>query len=109
MTDELSLRELIQIVADEHGLDLRGYKQSTLDRRLRKRMFQLNISSVRQYAEKLQEDPNEVNELLNTVLINVTEFFRDQQAWEVLHQEVLPKVLRSLRPGDSFRAWSAGC
>jgi two-component system CheB/CheR fusion protein len=109
MPDELSLKELIQIVADERGLNLRGYKQSTLDRRLRRRMFQLNIGSVSEYAEKIRSDEQEANELLNTVLINVTEFFRDRQAWDVLHHDVLPKILRSLRPGDSFRAWSAGC
>ncbi len=109
MAEELSLRELIQIVANERGLDLRGYKHSTLDRRLRRRMFQLNIGSVSDYLEKIRTDEKEVNELLNTVLINVTEFFRDQQAWEVLHQNVLTRVLRAMRPGDTFRAWSAGC
>jgi two-component system CheB/CheR fusion protein len=109
MADELSLRELIQIVADERGLNLRGYKHSTLDRRLRRRMFQLNIGSVSEYAERIRSDEQEATELLNTVLINVTEFLRDRQAWEVLHHDVLPKMLRSLRPGDSFRAWSAGC
>lgn len=109
MAEELSLRELIQIVADERGLDLRGYKHSTLDRRLRRRMFQLNLGSVDEYAKKIRTDEQEVNELLNTVLINVTEFFRDQQAWEILHREVLQSFLGTLRPGDSFRAWSAGC
>ncbi len=107
--NNISLEELVHAVAAERGLDLRGYKQPTLDRRVRKRMFQLGVSSFSEYLEKVRQDPAEVNELLNTVLINVTEFFRDPQAWEVLRSDILPQVLGRLRPGDSFRAWSAGC
>jgi two-component system, chemotaxis family, CheB/CheR fusion protein len=107
--DGISLKELIQTVAEERGLDLRGYKSSTLDRRVRKRMFQLGAASFQEYLEKVREDPNEINELLNTVLINVTEFFRDPQAWDYLRSQILPPILGQMKPGDSFRAWSAGC
>jgi two-component system CheB/CheR fusion protein len=109
MADELSITQLVQLLAEERGLDLRGYKPSTLDRRIRKRMAELNIRTIAEYSERIREDQDETNELLTTVLINVTEFFRDPQAWEVLRHSVLPQLLRRLRPGDSFRAWSAGC
>jgi two-component system, chemotaxis family, CheB/CheR fusion protein len=109
MTDDFSISELVHILAEERGLDLRGYKHSTLDRRIHKRMAELNIRSITDYVARIRGDEDETNELLSTVLINVTEFFRDPQAWEVLRQSVLPQLLRRLRPGDVFRAWSAGC
>jgi two-component system, chemotaxis family, CheB/CheR fusion protein len=109
MADNVSLQELVDILAHERALDLRGYKTTTLDRRVRRRMSALNTSSFADYLEIFRRDPREKNELLNTVLINVTQFFRDPQAWEALRTEILPKFLKNLRPGDPFRAWSAGC
>ncbi len=106
---DVSLAELVQQLAHERGLDLRGYKQGTLGRRLRKRMSELGLHNYREYRERVQQDPTEVNALLNTLLINVTEFFRDPQAWEVLRTQVLPRLLQDLEPGSSFRAWCAGC
>jgi two-component system CheB/CheR fusion protein len=109
MAEDVSLHELVDVLARERGLDLRGYKQTTLERRVRRRMSALNKASFAEYLQVFRNDPHEKNELLNTVLINVTQFFRDPQAWEALRAEILPKFLRNLRPGDSFRAWSAGC
>lgn len=106
----MSLQALIYALAEERGLDLRGYKHSTLERRVRKRMFQIGIHSYSDYLEKVRENPAaEMTELLNTVLINVTEFFRDPQAWDALRNDVLPRLFAEMEPGDSFRAWSAGC
>ena len=110
MNEEMSLQALINTLAEERGLDLRGYKHSTLERRVRKRMFQTGAPSYADYLNKIRENPaREITELLNTVLINVTEFFRDPQAWDALRNDVLPQLLAQLKPGDSFRAWSAGC
>lgn len=106
---EVSLRELLQELAEERGFDLRGYKISSLERRFRHRMFQLKLGSYGNYSEYIRRHPDEINDLLNTVLINVTQFFRDPQAWEVLRTEILPRLTRHLKPGDSFRVWSAGC
>ncbi len=108
MNPDISLKELIHTIAEERGLDLRGYKQSTLQRRIRKRMFQIGIPNFSEYLERVRTDQDEVRELLNTVLINVTEFFRDPQAWDTLRSTVV-RILGSMRPGDSFRAWCAGC
>jgi len=88
---------------------LRGYKHTTLDRRIRRRLAQLKIGGFRQYLDFITGHPDEINDLLNTVLINVTEFFRDPQAWQVLRENILPRITRSLRQGDSLRIWSAGC
>ena len=106
---DLSLTELVNELAAQRRLDLRGYKLGTLQRRMSKRMRQLNIASHADYLRRIQEDPTEVNELLHAVLINVTEFFRDPPAWEVLRTSVLPDLLGGMGSGDVFRAWCAGC
>jgi len=72
-------------------------------------MQQLNIDSFGEYGNYIRQKPAETTELLNTVLINVTRFFRDPQAWEVLKDEVLPILFRGRSPGNTFRVWCAGC
>jgi len=109
MSRDFSLKDLLQELAEQRGFDFRGYKKSTIERRFRRRMFQLGIGSYAGYGEYIREHGEETNELLNTILINVTEFFRDPPAWELLRHEILPPLLKSLRPGHSFRVWSAGC
>jgi two-component system CheB/CheR fusion protein len=106
---QLSLKDLLQFILDERGVDLRGYKPTTLQRRMQKRMFHVKAASYAQYQTILRNDPSEVVHLLNTVLINVTDFFRDPQAWDFMKTEVLPELLKYHRPGDTIRAWSAAC
>ena len=109
MATEVTLRDVLEELAEQRSFDFRGYKKTTLERRFRRRMFQLNLDSYAEYAEYVRKHPDEVNHLLNTILINVTEFFRDPPAWEILRHEVLPSLLKRVKPGHTFRAWSAGC
>src|SRR5215831_12813033 len=109
MSKDVSLKNLLQELAEQRGFDFRGYKKTTLERRFRRRMFQLNIADYAEYGDYIRKAPEEINELLNTILINVTEFFRDPPAWEILRHELLPTLLKRVKPGHSFRAWSAGC
>lgn len=109
MAREVSLRDLLQELAEQRNFDFRGYKKTTLERRFRRRMFQLNLGSYAEYGDYIRKHADEANELLNTILINVTEFFRDPPAWEILRHEILPPLLKRIKPGHSFRAWSAGC
>jgi two-component system CheB/CheR fusion protein len=109
MAAEVTLKDFLEELADQRSFDFRGYKKSTLERRFRRRMFQLSLDSYAKYSEYIRKHPDEVNQLLNTILINVTEFFRDPPAWEILRHEVLPSILKRVKPGHSFRAWSAGC
>jgi two-component system, chemotaxis family, CheB/CheR fusion protein len=109
MSDDVSLKELLQELAEQRGFDFRGYKRTTLERRFRKRMFELSIGEYAQYGEYIRKNPEEIDKLLTTILINVTAFFRDPPAWEILRHEILPPLLTQLKPGSSFRAWSAGC
>src|SRR5690348_16072031 len=109
MAKDVTLKDLLQELAEQRNFDFRGYKKTTIERRFRRRMFQLNLPDYAQYADYIRKHPDEVNQLLNTILINVTEFFRDPPAWEILRHEILPNVLKRVKPGHSFRAWSAGC
>src|SRR5437763_9984025 len=104
-----TIDDVLQNLAEERDLDLRGYKHTTLERRLRKRMGQLSMDSYESYLDHIRANADESNLLLDTVLINVTEFFRDPAAWESLADEVLPALLKNIRPGGSFRGWVAGC
>ncbi len=104
-----ALETFVHDLLEERGLDFRGYKPASLERRIRKRYLQLGIEDLTRYMDLLKADPEEVETLLNSVLINVTEFFRDPQAWDLLRAEVLSPLFGLMRPGDIFRAWSAGC
>ena len=105
----MKLDELLHVLAEERDFDLRGYKPTTLERRIRRRMSQISLSSYESYVEYIRAHPDESNELLDTILINVTEFFRDPAAWDIIAEDILPYLLKRLRTGDSFRAWVAGC
>src|SRR6185437_14254996 len=109
MAKELTLKDLLQELAEQRNFDFRGYKKTTLERRFRRRMFQLHLADYAQYGDYIRKHPDEINQLLNTILINVTEFFRDPPAWEILRNEIMPSLLKRIKPGHSFRAWSAGC
>src|SRR5579872_4864783 len=99
MNNDVTLKDLLQELAEQRGFDFRGYKKTTVERRFRKRMFQLSLGSYGEYAEYIRRKPEEANSLLNTILINVTEFFRDAPAWEMLHDDILPPMLKSLKTG----------
>ncbi len=78
-------------------------------RRMQKRMQQLGIGSYSDYVEFLEVHPDEFLPLFNMVLINVTAFFRDPQAWQVLAEQILPRILAGKGPDEPVRCWSAGC
>ncbi|QKE42225.1 MAG: SAM-dependent methyltransferase [Ferrovum myxofaciens] len=91
------------------GHDFSQYKKSTLGRRIDLRMSLLEMKDREDYAHYLKEHPAEIIMLFKELLINVTKFFRDQEAFDALKQEILPQLMQS-KPDDTvFRAWVAGC
>jgi two-component system CheB/CheR fusion protein len=100
---------LLDYLKRTRGFDFSGYKRMSLMRRVMKRMAALNITSFTDYIDHLEVDPAEFALLFNTVLINVTSFFRDEEAWKYLETDVLPKILARTDPADPIRVWSAGC
>ena len=100
---------LLNYLVTARGFDFHGYKPTTLARRIRKRMAALEIDSFAAYQDHLEVHPDEFTTLFNTILINVTGFFRDPQAWDVIRTQVVPRVVAAKAPGEPIRAWSAGC
>jgi two-component system, chemotaxis family, CheB/CheR fusion protein len=104
-----AFESLLQYLKRERAFDFTGYKRTSLMRRIRKRMQLVRVDSFDAYSEYLEAEPGEFIHLFNTILINVTSFFRDASAWESLAQEILPGVLREKEAHDPIRVWSAGC
>ncbi len=106
LDDELGV--LLDFIRSARGFDFTGYKRTSLERRVRKRMEAVELDTFADYLEFLEVHPDEFAELFNTILINVTSFFRDAPAWHYLDTEVLPAMLREAG-GRELRIWSAGC
>jgi two-component system, chemotaxis family, CheB/CheR fusion protein len=107
-TDE-SFEALLRYMRDERGFDFTGYKRTTLVRRVRHRMDQVRCESYEDYLDLLQASADEFAALFNTILINVTTFFRDPPAWEFVKDEAIPALLAERAPNEPLRVWSAGC
>ena len=100
---------LLQFIRRSRGFDFTGYKRTTLTRRFVKRMQTLGLERFSDYQDHLQVYPEEFVYLFNTILINVTSFYRDRPAWEALASEIVPRILDSKTGGEPLRVWSAGC
>ncbi|OJZ75322.1 chemotaxis protein CheR [Mycobacterium paraffinicum] len=107
-TDE-AFEVLLRYMRDSRGFDFTGYKRTSLMRRVRHRMDQAGYNTFEEYLDFLQASSDEFAALFNTILINVTAFFRDPEAWECIGSEVIPRLLAERGPGDPIRVWSAGC
>jgi two-component system CheB/CheR fusion protein len=106
---EVTLDTLLELVHQTRGFDFTGYKRSSIERRVSKRMADVDVKRYDDYLDYLELHPEEFAELFNTVLINVTGFFRDPLTCEYLATDVLPELIKS-RPDDApIRVWSAGC
>lgn len=101
--------KIFSILRSRIGHDFSDYKDKTIQRRISRRMVVNQIDSHKEYVDYLQKNPNEAETLFRELLIGVTQFFRDAQAFEVLKTEILPEYLESLKDGDTFRAWIPGC
>jgi two-component system, chemotaxis family, CheB/CheR fusion protein len=104
-----AFESLLIYLRQSRGFDFTGYKRSTLTRRVEKRMQSLGLEGFSDYVDYLEVYPDEFNFLFNTILINVTAFFRDASVWEFLEEQVVPNIINSKTNSDPIRIWSAGC
>lgn len=104
-----SFEALLDYLRRSRGLDFTGYKRSSLKRRVTKRMQSQSIDNFADYLDYLEVHPEEFVPLFNTILINVTAFFRDILAWEYFWHQTLHRLLEEKSPEESIRIWSAGC
>lgn len=106
---DAGFEHLLEYLRRTRGFDLGGYKPTSLARRILRRMQLIPIESYDDYVDYLEVHPEEFGQLFNTILINVTDFFRDPPSWEVLQAEIIPQILQAKRNGEPIRVWSAGC
>ena len=102
------LRTICELLRDATDHDFRHYKTSTLVRRIQRRMQVTHVTSASEYVERLRADPDEVTQLFRELLIGVTAFFRDPQAYEALRQHVIIPLLTE-QQRDRVRVWVPGC
>jgi two-component system CheB/CheR fusion protein len=107
--DEARVERLLEYLKQSRGFDFSGYKRPSLLRRIQRRMELLGVRGFDDYLDHLEVHPGEFAELFDSILINVTSFFRDPLAWQHLKEHVLPAILGSKRDGELVRVWSAGC
>jgi two-component system, chemotaxis family, CheB/CheR fusion protein len=99
---------LLVYIKESRGFDFTGYKRASLMRRVSRRMVDVGVEGYADYLDHLQVHQHEFTALFNTILINVTSFFRDPDAWQCLKTEVEPLI--HSKPEDApIRIWSAGC
>ena len=101
--------ELLVFLRDMRSFDFSGYKRTTLQRRVDKRMQTVGVQGYPAYRDFLEVHPGEFEALFNTILINVTSFFRDEEAWAALRDDFVPALLDRKQGGQPIRIWSAGC
>ncbi|HYB20295.1 MAG TPA: chemotaxis protein CheB, partial [Thermodesulfobacteriota bacterium] len=104
-----SLQKIMTILRTQTGHDFSSYKKSTIYRRVEKRMDVHNVEDLPHYIRYLQENSEEVQMLFKELLIGVTSFFRDHDAFEILKKKVLPQLLEGKPEDYQVRVWVPGC
>ncbi len=103
------LGQITNLLRVQTGHDFGNYKHRTIVRRIQRRMHVLQIESVPAFIERLRSDPHEVNLLFQDLLIGVTSFFREPEAFAALEREVLPNLFKGKGAEDTIRVWVPGC
>ena len=100
---------LLSLLHETIGVDFTHYKQTTLQRRIERRMVLHKLEKLKDYVRYVRNTPGEVEELYQDILIHVTGFFRDPEAFEALRKHVLPDLFRENTKGGTVRIWVPGC
>ena len=108
---EPSVHRIVEYIRNKTGHDFHLYKQGTVLRRIQRRMAMTGAAhhDIQKYIDLLERDPEEVNLLANDLLINVTCFFRDQKAFELLETLVIPELMTGHDHSQPLRIWCPGC
>lgn len=107
--DVSGLKQILLQIHKITGHDFSLYKKSTIVRRIERRMLQNSIEELSVYARFVKQYPGEIHALFKELLINVTSFFRDPDAFDALKQDILPLILADKPDDYVFRVWVAGC
>jgi two-component system CheB/CheR fusion protein len=108
-TAQNALKKIFILLRAQTGHDFSQYKPSTIHRRIERRMAVHQVETMDGYVKFLQQTPAEVNALFRDLLIGVTSFFRDPEAFKTLEEQVIPKLFAGKAASDAIRVWSPGC
>ena len=103
------LNGIFEMLRSEYGIDFSWYKSSTINRRIERRVQILQLTDLDEYVNRIRDDRVELNNLYKDLLIGVTKFFRDPEAFEYIANNVIPKIFKDLVKGKEARFWVAGC
>ncbi len=106
---EEPLQDLLSMLKHRYGTEFEQYKEATIKRRIERRAQMRRISDINDYRDILNTDEAELQELYADLLIEVTEFFRDNSAFDILEQRVIPELMADLKDGEAVRVWVPGC
>lgn len=106
---EDALQDIIGALLSHTGHDFRHYKRATVLRRIERRLQVRAVQTLPEYRDLLEADPGEHKLLLDDMLIGVTNFFRDREAFESVEREIIPELFKDKGPTDEVRAWVAAC
>jgi two-component system CheB/CheR fusion protein len=101
--------QLLALLMSSYGIDFSHYKNTTVIRRIERRLLLRQLDSLDIYLEELRSDPAELDALYRDLLIGVTRFFRDPEAFTLIEQKILPKLLTAESIEAGLRIWTAGC
>jgi two-component system CheB/CheR fusion protein len=104
-----TLQSILNVLLDRFAYNFTDYKRPTLLRRTQRRMSLRNVDDFDAYAALVREDANEAAALFRDLMINVSSFVRDREAWQELERTVLDPLIAKRESGDEIRVWSAGC
>src|SRR5947207_5378821 len=109
VTEETSFRNILKLLRTSVGVDFSGYRDTTIRRRIMRRMVLHIKEDLGDYARHLEKDGSELEALYQDILINVTSFFREPETFEALKNSVFPQILQN-KPADApIRIWVPGC
>jgi two-component system CheB/CheR fusion protein len=106
---EEALRDIIILLRSRTGHDFQPYKRATVLRRIERRLQVRQVPDLSTYGALLKSEAVESTALLHEMLIGVTQFFRDQEAFDILEQNIIPAIFDGKKAGEQVRSWSAGC
>jgi two-component system CheB/CheR fusion protein len=103
------LSVVFQLLRKSTGVDFTHYRQTTILRRIQRRMVVHKIDKMEEYVKDVQSNPAEIKALYQDILINVTSFFRNPKVFDALKSRVFPSIVKNRTPGVSIRIWTPGC
>ena len=108
--NQSAIQRIFTAIQKRHGVDFSAYRPTTMGRRIERRIdLERSVSDLASYSELVERDTDALDRLFQYFLINVTEFFRDPESFEILRDQVLIPLLEKHSPDEEFRVWIAAC